>query len=31
LQRLCRLVQLCEWQLLFDHCFRSACAGAPRG
>jgi hypothetical protein len=26
LERFCRTIQLCEWQLLFDHCFRRACA-----
>jgi hypothetical protein len=31
LQRLCRKIQLCEWQLLFDHCFRRACDDTDKG
>jgi len=31
LQRLCRKIQVCEWQLLFDHCFRRACLDAAAG
>jgi len=31
LQRLCRRIQACEWQLLFNHCFRRACADAAKG
>jgi len=30
-EALCRQVQLCEWQLLFDHCYREAVGQASRG
>lgn len=28
---LCRQIQRCEWELLFDHCYRCACADSGMG